>query len=349
MADNGIKVMPPMGQNVSATIASINPKRLPPPVFVDNGRPLADNQHGPVTNLHKAESVVVQETATTTETVPQVETETVDDSAKRHKRKEDWDMAAKARQMQADATEKLKKAQAYDAAVANFDKDPLALAKILGVSVPELLDKMQRAAFSMPTERVLTPEETYKLKTMQYEQEMQQIKQQQINMNNQIIKDNFVNKRVIPELVKNPDKYEIIHADLGVDQAANFIFNYIAEQYLATGKELDPADVCQSFEEELEETYRNNATKLKSVKKFKDLFAAEKAQAEAEEAAAEEAPVKKVAAPKTEVAANETDLAKLVSPRGASVKKSQDNTISKGKTREQRLAEMAAKREAQGQ
>src|SRR6202041_1538379 len=106
-----------------------------------------------------------------------------------------------------------------------------ALAKALNVPVDTLLRKLQGAAFNLPTEKVekpLTPEEKYNLLAMKYEQDMRQRDAQAQEFKNAVIQDSYINKHVLPILNKDPDKYELIHAE-GLDESAAFIFSEVVK------------------------------------------------------------------------------------------------------------------------
>ena len=340
MADNGIKVMNP---NVIIAPAVSQPKRIPPPAQVDNGRPLPSAAGATTITDATASAATTEATETTATETPVVAVAETEETA-RAKRKEEWNLAEKARQMEASANDKLKKAQAYEDALANFNKDPTELAKMLGIPLSDLLIKLQNAAFAMPTEKVVSPEEDLKLKAMKYEQDMQDLKRQQEDLKNTVIRTNYINSKIMPALTKDPDKYELLHAN-GVDNTANFVFDYIAQQYKETGKEWPVEDVLQVYQEEMIEktnTFLNNAKKLKT---FKKQFSAEELAEAVAEAAGTDA--KKIEKAKLETSTGETDLSKLVTPRGGKKPvKELDNTVVPAKspmTREARLAAMRTK------
>ena len=351
MSDNGIKTVQ-FGSNPGTVVNKMEPKHLPPPAFKDNGRPMAaKTEVSAVSNLHRvekiAEKIADKAAATVAEAATEVVAPVVDDAAKRAKRKEDWTMAEKARQLDASANEKLKKAQDYEHALANFDKDPLLLSKALGIPLSDLLIRLQNTAFSAPTEKVLSQEEQYKLKNLQYEKQMQELNQRQINMENNAARANYVNTKILPAMSKEPEKYELLHAE-GIDNSANFIYEYMNDWFQKNKQELNIGDVLEAFEEELTDKYSGSIQNFKKIKKFKDFFA----QQAAAEAAETGEPVKVIPKDAPVLGDKETDLAKIL-PRTkkAEVKATgKDNTIIKAgahSSREVRLAAIRAKREAE--
>lgn len=347
MSDNGIKTVQ-FGTNPGTVVNAMEPKHLPPPAYKDNGRPLAPKTEiSAVSNLHKVATEVAAEVAVVAPVTPEVPA--VDEAAKRAKRKEEWTMAEKARQLDASANEKLSKAKDYEHALANFDKDPMLLARALNIPLSDLLIRLQNSAMGAPTEKVLSPEEQYKLKNMQYEQQMQALNKRQIELENNTARNNYLNTKIIPVLNKEPDKYELLHAE-GMENSANFIYEYMNDWYGKTKQELNVTDVLEAFEEELTEKYSGKLNHFKNMKKFKDLFAQ---QAAAEAAAEGETPVKVIPKDVPALGAKETDLAKIL-PRAAAKKAEvtggKDNTIIKSganSSRESRLAAIRARREAE--
>lgn len=337
MADNGVK-----------TVESVFNKSI-------HGTPLkAPTVVPPVNSTKKAETATIKDPVPAV--VPAV-TAAITDDEKRAKRKEDWSMAEKARAMEASATQKLREAKAYEDALANFDKNPLALAKVLKVPVDELLRKLQGAAFNIETEKVLTPEEQYKLKVMQYDQEMAKIKQDQAAFQNQVVSENYINKRIIPIITKDPDKYECQHFD-GIEESAAFVYNYMNDHFQKTGKELNVVDVLDAFEEQLTEKYSSIADNFKKIKKLKNKFGETQIETAPQLGDKEPGIVDKIAPTTIKTNAEPTE-SELLANSGPGQKKtpkvvsseSKDpyTIIKKGTDRDARLARMAAARIARGE
>ena len=91
-----------------------------------------------------------------------------------------------------------------------------------------------------------------------------------------IIKQSYINKNILPHIVKDPDKFEFI-TDKGVDQVADLIYDFMNAHYNSTGgknggEELDPVELLTTLEEQYmtkwNEEWQERQTKAAKFKKL---------------------------------------------------------------------------------
>lgn len=238
-------------------------------------KPKAEPHVGEV-SFAKAGKEPVAETATTTETAaPATETvknETTEEKSaadKRAERREAYKETDKAYQraiqMQKEAQAKLDRVAAFEKLVQSVDADPRELAKALGKDPTEFLRKYQNATFGIKEEE--SPPDPIKQAQEQYAKEREADRQQLSQLQYQITKTNYIRDKILPELDKDPDKYELI-TKRNKDGNASLIYDIMNEHYQKYGEELTAAEVAEEMEAGL---LRESEAQIKNAKEFKKL------------------------------------------------------------------------------
>lgn len=162
-------------------------------------------------------------------------------------------------------------------------------AKVLGVSPTELRDLMTNASLTIPTpDKPLTPEQQREADEKAFRDDVKKFREEQEQFRTTTIAQHFIDKEIIPVLADTA-KYEFLNArraaEPGVVEA--FIYKFMNDHYQktfdrtkGTGEKLNPADVAEVMEQQMEQAYVRTIQKLKGIKKVSKYFGREEAAAE---------------------------------------------------------------------
>ena len=184
----------------------------------------------------------------------------------------------KAIKLQQEATELMKKNQAYQEALQKADLSPMELIKALGKDPADFLRRLQNEQFSIPNEPTKIPEPTVEDRLKQYEQERQKEREQAANYQSEMIKMNYISNKIIPA-ISNEEQFPLLVKNK--DASAKLIYDIMNSHYLQFNEELNPADVAAEYESELEKEVLSSIDKIKQISKFKGHFKEEQPAIEA--------------------------------------------------------------------
>ena len=263
--------MQTVGQPNSSVVNLLEPKV----VKSYENKPAAE-PHVPQVILGKPSKELTTETSTTpeasaTETAaPATETEDKSAADKRAERRDSFKEADKAYQramaMQKEAAAKLDQAKKFAELQALADSNPIELAKALGKDPTEFLRKYQTNMFGLKDEE---PAADVKSELDKYAKEREADRQAMHQMQFHINKNNYIKDKILPELTKDPDKYELI-TKKNLDGNASLMYDIMNEHYQKYGEELTAAEVADEMEAGL---MKEVETSIKNAKEFKKLAA----------------------------------------------------------------------------
>lgn len=182
------------------------------------------------------------------------------------------DVEQRARQMQKQAQEELKKLEQFKQFMSTAQKDPTAVAKALGMDPTEFLRQYQNAMFSIPNDPPKpAPEEDVKTRLERYEEERRKEKEELQQFKSQSIRNEYIQSKILPVIQSDVDKYELLNQN-GKEQCASFIYDMMDAHYRATGEELNPQDVAEEMENQLTKEFEEKLASTKKLKRFSKHF-----------------------------------------------------------------------------
>lgn len=200
---------------------------------------------------------------------------------KRNDRRTEWKQAAdvqrRAMQMQKEAEEKLKKVKQVEDLLEQAKKDPTAVAKALNMDPNEFLKQYQNKMFDIPNEIQPKPEDEIQARLQKYEDERKAEREQFQTLQSQTIKQNYVSNKILPVIMNDKDKFEILNND-DPNLAASLIYDLMNQHYMATGEEWNPADAAEELENQLAKELEDRIGQVRKYKKFSKHFSNEPTQ-----------------------------------------------------------------------
>lgn len=171
----------------------------------------------------------------------------------------------KARKLESTAKEKLRKAESIAAAHQSGDLDQIA--KAHDMSTTDYVRWVNAKAIGAPTEKTPTPAEQVAANAKKWQEKIDKDVQELKIAKNVNDKMSYINKNILPHLIKSPEEYEFIH-DKGIDQVSDIVYDFMNQHFLETGEELDPVELIKSLEDQYCEDFRQDL-KIKEEKKLK--------------------------------------------------------------------------------
>lgn len=200
-------------------------------------------------------------------------------SEARKQRREEWKEAnrtmQRAMQMEKEAKAKLAQVQRFEQVASKAKENPIEIAKALGVDPTEFLRLYQNQMFNITEEKEqpkLDPEEEIKQRLSRYEEERAKEKYEMEMFKSQSIKQNYIASKILPVILADKDKYELLNSNGEAEASAAFIYDLMDNHYRSTGEELNPEDVAEAMEEELVKELESKILSTKQVKKFSKHF-----------------------------------------------------------------------------
>lgn len=195
---------------------------------------------------------------------------------KRASKRSEFAALERERKSASDQKEALRKAKELSDAIDAKDIDRIAKAN--GMSVTDYVTFVNRAALGQKTTTTLSPEEAVRKSAQEWqtrtEQELFNLKKE-VNETKAL---NYMNKNIIPHIVKDPDKYEFL-IDKDIDEQAYIVYEFMNRHFIETGginggEELDPVELLDALEDkylnEWKETEKMRAEKAAKFKKLKE-------------------------------------------------------------------------------
>lgn len=226
--------------------------------------------------LYKPEATeIVESTGEEVKTAEQ--TEQVSDKVQqsnqttaKDQQRQQWSALEKARKLEADAKNKLAKAEQLSAAYQSGDLE--AIARANNKSVSDYVRWVNQTAISAPTKKELTPEAQQAIQAKEWREKIDAKVSKLDEEVNVSKKYGYMNKNIIPHLVKDPDKFEFIH-DRGLDEVASEVYDFMNQHYTETGgagvgEELDPIPLLEALEQQYFEEWQAEE-KIREEKKAK--------------------------------------------------------------------------------
>ncbi len=190
---------------------------------------------------------------------------------RRAERRNEWKQAAdvqrRAMNMQKEAEEKIKEADQIKKLLEEAKKDPTAIARALNESPTDYLKRYQNQMFEIPNEVPLSPEQEVKQRLEKYEDERKKEREQFQELQSLTIKQNYISNKILPVLMSDKDKFEILNNN-DPNLSAAFIYDIMNEHFTKTGEELSANDVAEEMENIL---FKEIESKLASTRKYKKL------------------------------------------------------------------------------
>lgn len=193
---------------------------------------------------------------------------TSDPVVTREQKRQEWSALEKASKLEREAKAKLAKAQTL--ASAYESKDLEQIAKAHDMSVSDYVRWINQTALSGPTKEKVSPEIQAELEVKRWKEEVDNDREMWKKEMNEAKKAAYINKNILPIIIKSPEKYEFIH-DQGVDQVADIVFSFMnehfteTEQRTGTGEELD----IETLLDEMENQYLTNWNEEESAREAK--------------------------------------------------------------------------------
>jgi len=246
----------------------------------------------------------------------------------RSSKRAEFSALEKARQLESSANKKLKDAQELSEAYASGDLERIAKAN--GKSVSDYVRWINAKAVGTPTEKTLSPQEQIAENAKKWQETIEGKVKELDNEAGLNRKMGYINKNILPHIIKNPDAYEFV-MDKDMDKQCDIVYNFMNEHFVeSNGEELDPVELLNALEEKyMLEFKEEEKIRQEKKKKFKKL------QEKIEEK------------PEVKLDADGKPLATKVSPAGRSVahpNKSPDDALAislAGDVTEDALAEAA--------
>jgi len=181
------------------------------------------------------------------------------------------DVERRAMQLKKKAEEDIASASQFKQFMALAKEDPTAVAKALGMEPGEFLRQYQNKIFSIPTEPTAPKEITVEERLAKLDEERKQERAQFAEWNTQKTKQDYVSNKILPVLMGNTEKFEIL-THKGANEVASYIYDLMNEHYKSTGEEWKVEDVAEEFENQLCKEYEEAATKAMKLKKLSKFF-----------------------------------------------------------------------------
>jgi hypothetical protein len=175
----------------------------------------------------------------------------------------------KAIKMQQEANEVMKKYQGFMEAMKKADISPSEMIKAIGKDPTDFMKRLQNEMFAIPNEPEKKQEPTVDERLRQYEQEREAERRQQAQYQSEMIKFNYIQNKILPAIA-NDEKYPLVMANK--DKAAQMIYDIMNAHYLQFNEELNPMDVADEYEAELEKEVVGSIEKIKKINKFRSHF-----------------------------------------------------------------------------
>jgi hypothetical protein len=208
----------------------------------------------------------------TQESLPEVEKSPAE---KRQERASSFRQAAdverRAQQELKAAKEQISKMKQTQELILQAKSDPIAIAKALNMEPAEFLRQYQNAMLNIPNEPIKTKEETIEERMARYDQERKAEKEEFIKNQSYVARNGYISSRILPVIDSDPDRFEIINQN-GKEQCASFMYDMMNAHYLETGEELNPEDVAEEMENQLQIEFESRIESTRKLKKFKKHF-----------------------------------------------------------------------------
>lgn len=202
---------------------------------------------------------------------------------KRAEKRAEWKSAAdvqkRAMQQLKEADEKLKKAKEVEILLEQAKKDPTAVAKALNMDPGDFLKQYQNHILNMPTETQLKPEEQIAARLQKYEEERAKEREQFAQFQSATIKQTYIANKILPVILADKDKFEIINND-DPKLTAAMIYDVMNEHYMKHGEELNPSDVAEEIENMLAKEIEERIAHVSKLNKFSKRFVAQAEQSQ---------------------------------------------------------------------
>lgn len=190
-------------------------------------------------------------------------------------KRQEWKALEEARKLKAEAEDKLKKAEAFQSALNDFEKDPLSIAKARGMTIEEYVNSVNRAAMGLKTEKVLSPEEEKAKKEKDYLDGLEKSRKDLEARVSSLQVENWIAKNIAPVIKTNVDKFEFLtRGGKDIDTAINDLYGFMDAHYKRTGQTLDALEAASAIEDNMAEEYMKALENGKQYKKLQHLFAA---------------------------------------------------------------------------
>lgn len=164
--------------------------------------------------------------------------------------------------------------------------DLAGAAKALGMTAAEFREYAQNVLLTMPTpDKELTPEQKLEKERQEIREEREAIKKRQDQLEYAQTADRYIRDRIRPVL-SDKEKYEFISQQEPAKIEA-YIYQFMNEHYAKTREELNPSDVADTIEAELERAFVQSIERHKPLKKVAKLFAPKPAEEAAPQLSAE--------------------------------------------------------------
>jgi hypothetical protein len=188
-------------------------------------------------------------------------------SDQRAKARADFSALEKSRRLEAEAKAKLKKAQEMSDAYESKDLDRIARAH--NMSTSDYVRWVNATAIGAPTDKPLSAQEQIARNQQAWQQQVNEKLSHVDKQVNDLNKLTYINKNILPHLIKAPDKYEFIH-DKGVDEQCGIIYDFMNQHWLESGKteELDPTALLDALEGQYLEEWKETQAKAAKFKKL---------------------------------------------------------------------------------
>src|SRR5258708_2843689 len=228
-----------------------------------------------VISVEKRFPKVVEEKSEGTDVVEVVKEEVTppvkNDDVRATKRAE-FSVLEKARKLEADAKEKLKRAEELSAAYDSKDLDRIA--KAYNMSTSDYVRWVNAKMIGSPTEKTLTPAEMVQEQARKWQETMEN-KVKELDYETQFNKKmGYINKNILPHLIKNPEKYELLTEDM--DASADTVYTFMNQHFIETKEELDPVELLDALEGKYLKDWQDEESKRQERKaKIKKLQAQE--------------------------------------------------------------------------
>lgn len=200
---------------------------------------------------------------------------------KRAARRDVWKRAAdrerSAATLTAQAKVQMAEAAQVRALVAEAQRDPLALAKVLGVEPAELTRRIQNAMLSIKDEPApveLTPEQQTAKRLEKIETERAEERKAAAQQAEVTGRQNYIATSILPAIKAGADRYEMI-TQQGPEDLAGFVYDLMDQHFRAssTREILKVDDVLEELELQLTKRAEESLDRVSKVKKLAARFA----------------------------------------------------------------------------
>lgn len=193
--------------------------------------------------------------------------------------REEFSQLEKARKQVAEANKKA--AEAQKLAEAYKSKDINKIAAAMGMTVSEYSLFVNQQVLASPTQPKLTPEQEAKQAALEWKKNIERELQEERLLNKQNAQKliqldamSYINKNIVPHIVRNQDKFEMLIQTDDLDAVGLQVYEYMNEHYKKTcgpdgkgGEELDPVVLLEALEEAaLEDWQANEQAEIEKAK-----------------------------------------------------------------------------------